>query len=154
MAENALQPAPQELTQVDRPVVTSPTQGSASVSGQGVAPPVPLLRSVLEQPGVQKTLPAIVLLFGLAALALLYTYVSAPAARPMFPDLSESDRQVAYDALLSAGNYGAYLDKSTGQLMIPENEYFDARLFLASQNIPRSASSGGFDEILANGFFI
>ena len=150
MAENALQPAPQELTQVDRPVVTSPTQGSASVSEQGVAPPVPLLRSVLEQPGVQKTLPAIVLLFGLAALALLYSYVSAPAARPMFPDLSESDRQVAYDALLSAGNYGAYLDKSTGQLMIPENEYFDARLFLASQNIPRSASSGGFDEILAN----
>ena len=77
MAENALQPAPQELTQVDRPVVTSPTQGSASVSGQGVAPPVPLLRSVLEQPGVQKTLPAIVLLFGLANCILLMLFYFA-----------------------------------------------------------------------------
>ena len=34
--------------------------------------------------------------------------------------------------------------------MVPENEYFDAKLFLASQNIPRSASSGGFEELLAN----
>ena len=37
-----------------------------------------------------------------------------------------------------------------GLLMIPENEYFDAKIFLASQGIPRSAQGGGFDELLAN----
>ena len=96
----------------------------------------PIVTSILNQPGVQRTLPAIVVLFSLAALALIYSYVSAPAARPVFTDLSDADRQVAYDALLAAGNYGAYLDKSTGLLMIPENEYFDAKIFLASQGIP------------------
>ena len=136
------------------------TQQSAAVpaprpdqANQGIATApagTPILTSILNQPGVQRTLPAIVVLFSLAALALIYSYVSAPAARPVFTDLSDADRQVAYDALLAAGNYGAYLDKSTGLLMIPENEYFDAKIFLASQGIPRSAQGGGFDELLAN----
>ncbi|MAW33724.1 MAG: flagellar M-ring protein FliF [Proteobacteria bacterium] len=153
MAESALETNSQALAPAraqDTTRISQPQSGrslpSQTVSGETV----PIIRTILEQPGVQKTLPAIVVLFGLATLAFIYSYVSAPAARPIFPDLTESDRQVAYDALLTAGNFGAYLDQNTGQLMVPENEYFDAKLFLASQNIPRSASSGGFEELLAN----
>ena len=152
MAESALDTNSQALS----PANSGEANRIASPLGQmpginsGPSPSTPIIRTILEQPAVQRTLPGIVVLFGLAILALIYSYVSAPAARPVFPDLTEADRQVAYDALLSAGSFGAYLDKNTGQLMIPENEYFDAKLFLASQNIPRSASSGGFDEILAN----
>ena len=141
----ALSPAPAgEINRVAPPIAQMP--------GDNLAPSqsTPIIKTILEQPAVQRTLPGIVVLFGLAVLALIYSFVSAPAARPIFPDLTEADRQVAYDALLSAGSFGAYLDKSTGQLMVPENEYFDAKLFLASQNIPRSASSGGFEELLAN----
>ncbi len=153
MAESAID----TNTQVMSPQTTQqpsavPAPRSDQVS-QGLANSpagTPIITSILSQPGVQRTLPAIVVLFSLAALALIYSYVSAPAARPVFTDLSDADRQVAYDALLAAGNYGAYLDKSTGLLMIPENEYFDAKIFLASQGIPRSAQGGGFDELLAN----
>lgn len=152
MAESALQTETQALAPVrsadDARGAPSMNQVPLNQPANNVSPPI--IKTILEQPGVQRTLPGIVVLFGLAALALLYSYVSAPAARPLFPDLTESDRQVAYDALLSAGNFGAYLDKNTGQLMVSENEYFDAKLYLASQNIPRSASSGGFEELLSN----
>jgi flagellar M-ring protein FliF len=152
MAESGLQTETQALAPVRN---AEDDRGGAGLSqvplnqaANSASPPV--IKTILEQPGVQRTLPAIVVLFGLAALALLYSYVSAPASRPLFPNLTEADRQVAYDSLLSAGTFGAYLDKNTGQLMVPENEYFDAKLYLASQNIPRSASTGGFEELLSN----
>jgi flagellar M-ring protein FliF len=34
--------------------------------------------------------------------------------------------------------------------MVPEDKYFSAKLFLASQNIPRSASNAGFESLLEN----
>ena len=153
MAESAIDTntqvmSPQSSQQSAAVPAPRPEQASQDIANAPVR--TPIVTSILNQPGVQRTLPAIVVLFSLAALALIYSYVSAPAARPVFTDLSDADRQVAYDALLAAGNYGAYLDKSTGLLMIPENEYFDAKIFLASQGIPRSAQGGGFDELLAN----
>ena len=90
------------------------------------------------------------MLFSLAALAFIYSYVSAPVGRPLFSELPESERQVAYDALLAGGEYGAHLDTNTGQLMVPEDKYFSAKLFLASQNIPRSVSGAGFESLLEN----
>ena len=90
------------------------------------------------------------MLFSLAALAFIYSYVSAPVGRPLYSELPESERQVAYDALLAGGEYGAYLDTNTGQLMVPEDKYFSAKLFLASQNIPRSVSGAGFESLLEN----
>ena len=138
MAEPALETSNQALAPTTTGRVAAPTPASLS------APSEPIIRSILNQPGVQRTLPAIVMLFSLAALAFIYSYVSAPVGRPLFSELSDADRQVAYDALLAGGEYGAYLDSNTGLLMVPEDKYFSAKLFLASQNIPRSASTAGY----------
>jgi flagellar M-ring protein FliF len=146
MAEPALDTSNQALAPTTTGRVATPTPASAALS----APSEPIIRSILNQPGVQRTLPAIVMLFSLAALAFIYSYVSAPVGRPLFSELSDADRQVAYDALLAGGEYGAYLDSNTGLLMVPEDKYFSAKLFLASQNIPRSASTAGFESLLEN----
>ena len=144
MAESALDTSNQALAPAAPNRVAAPNTTPASQPGE------PIIRTILNQPGVQRTLPAIVVLFSLAALAFIYSYVSAPAGRPLFSELPESDRQVAYDALLASGEYGAYLDTNTGQLMVPEDKYFSAKLFLASQNIPRSVSGAGFESLLEN----
>ena len=131
MAESALEPSNQALAPATAGRVAAPNAAPAPAT----TPSEPIIRSILNQPGVQRTLPAIVVLFSLAALAFIYTYVSAPVGRPLFSELSDADRQVAYDALLAGGEYGAYLDSNTGLLMVPEDKYFSAKLFLASQNI-------------------
>ena len=146
MAESALEPSNQALAPATANRVAAPNAAPAP-AGQANEP---IIRSILNQPGVQRTLPAIVMLFSLAALAFIYSYVSAPVGRPLFSELPESERQVAYDALLAGGEYGAYLDTNTGQLMVPEDKYFSAKLFLASQNIPRSVSGAGFESLLEN----
>jgi flagellar M-ring protein FliF len=146
MAESALEPSNQALAPATPNRVAAPNAAPAPASQANE----PIIRSILNQPGVQRTLPAIVMLFSLAALAFIYSYVSAPVGRPLFSELPESERQVAYDALLAGGEYGAYLDTNTGQLMVPEDKYFSAKLFLASQNIPRSVSGGGFESLLEN----
>jgi flagellar M-ring protein FliF len=146
MAESALESSNQALAPVTAGRVAA-TAGTPAPAGKANEP---IIRAILNQPGVQRTLPAIVMLFSLAALAFIYSYVSAPVGRPLFSELSDSDRQVAYDALLAGGEYGAYLDTNTGQLMVPEDKYFSAKLFLASQNIPRSASNAGFESLLEN----
>ena len=146
MAESALEPSNQALAPAAPNRVAAANAAPAPVSQASE----PIIRSILNQPGVQRTLPAIVVLFSLAALAFIYSYVSAPVGRPLFSELPESDRQVAYDALLAGGEYGAYLDTNTGQLMVPEDKYFSAKLFLASQNIPRSVSGAGFESLLEN----
>lgn len=151
MAENALEvntpvPAPANIQGASSDRLPRAGLGG----GQSPTSASSAFRTILEQPGVQRILPAVVVLFSLAALSLIYAYVSAPSARPMFSGLSDADRQVAYDALKVAGSYGVYIDQNTGQLMIPEDEYFDAKLYLASQNIPRSASGSNFEELLSN----
>lgn len=146
MAESALEPSNQALAPATANRMAAPNAAPAPASQANE----PIIRSILNQPGVQRTLPAIVMLFSLAALAFIYSYVSAPVGRPLFSELPESERQVAYDALLAGGEYGAYLDTNTGQLMVPEDKYFSAKLFLASQNIPRSVSGGGFESLLEN----
>ena len=146
MAESALEPSNQALAPTGTGRVAAPNTASSAPN----VPSEPIIRSILNQPGVQRTLPAIVMLFSLAALAFIYSYVSAPVGRPLFSELSDADRQVAYDALLAGGEYGAYLDTNTGLLMVPEDKYFSAKLFLASQNIPRSASTAGFESLLEN----
>ena len=146
MAESALEPSNQALAPTGTGRVAAPNTASSAPN----VPSEPIIRSILNQPGVQRTLPAIVMLFSLAALAFIYSYVSAPVGRPLFSELSDADRQVTYDALLAGGEYGAYLDTNTGLLMVPEDKYFSAKLFLASQNIPRSASTAGFESLLEN----
>ena len=108
MAESAIDTntqvmSPQTTQQPSAVPALRPDQVSQGLANSPAG--TPIITSILSQPGVQRTLPAIVVLFSLAALALIYSYVSAPAARPVFTDLSDADRQVAYDALLAAGNY-------------------------------------------------
>ena len=85
MAESALEPSNQALAPATANRVSAPNAAPAP-AGQANEP---IIRSILNQPGVQRTLPAIVMLFSLAALAFIYSYVSAPVGRPLFSELPD-----------------------------------------------------------------
>jgi flagellar M-ring protein FliF len=64
--------------------------------------------------------------------------------------MSEADKQQARDAL-TAGGYMSRVDINTGALEVREDQYHEARILLASQDIPRSSSLGGIETLLEQG---
>ena len=56
----------------------------------------------------------------------------------MYPGI-ESDRQTAYQLLTNSG-YNVRIDIGNGEVLVENDEYHEARMLLASQNIPKAAS--------------
>jgi flagellar M-ring protein FliF len=98
-------------------------------------------REVLQQPAVRRALPGIIVLFVLIVFGLFYAWMQATPHRPVLPGLSDADQQAAYEAL-KTGAYEPKIDPTTGQLTVPTDRYHEARMFLASQGLPRSGAVG------------
>ena len=61
--------------------------------------------------------------------------------RTVYPGLTEADRQSAFEALSNA-DFSARIDTQTGELKVPSSRYHEARLYLASQGLPKSTVTG------------
>ncbi len=104
----------------------------------------------MNNSGLQRVLPYVIGTIALAICILFYLWASAPTYRSVYPGMSEADRQEAKDALDAAG-FAPRIDVSTGSLQIADERYHEARILLASQDIPRSATAGGFESLLEQG---
>ena len=62
-----------------------------------------------------------------------------PIYRTVYPGLSESDRQMAFEAL-SGADFKARIDSGTGELKVPDGRYHEARIFLASRGLPQEGT--------------
>ncbi len=121
-----------------------PGQGVTALGGNfAVAQPAGVLSSmaeVFQQPAIRKALPAIFVLLALILFGALYSWTQESPYRA-FPGMTEADQQTALDAL-KTGNYQPRIDPSSGQLLVPANRYHEARIFLASQGVPRNQGRG------------
>ncbi len=99
------------------------------------------VRRIVHQPAVRRALPAFIVVMVLLAFGLVYAWMQATPMRPVMPGLSESDQQAAYDALRTA-EFKPKIDPQTGQLTVPSDRFHEARIFLASQGLPKTGSVG------------
>ena len=130
--------------QVSAPLSNDP--GNGLTETPAVTGPLALL----DNPAVKQALPAIFGLISLAVCVLFYLWMSAPTYRSVYPGMSEADRQSAREALSAAG-FTSRIDQNSGALEVEDTRYHEARILLASQDIPRSASLGGMDSLLEQG---
>jgi flagellar M-ring protein FliF len=100
------------------------------------------LRSLWSQPAVRKSAPLIGLMGLLGAAALAWTMVATPPQKMLFSGLSDADKAAAVEAL-SQAKIESHIDNSTGTLTVAEDDYYKARMLLASQNLPK-ATPGGY----------
>ena len=154
MSEIALdQQALANLSSPENQEVSPPTVQTPSTAEEAKTPgPVssnPIVRFV-EQPAVTRSMPAVIGVFALILCTIFYLWISAPGHRAVYPGMIETDRQAAYDLLLSAG-YDVFIDAGTGELQITNDRYHEARMLLASQNIPKAASLGTFSDLIEQG---
>ena len=131
-----------------RPSTSLAETAGDQLPAEGVGVTGPL--AVLDNPAVRRALPAIFGVIALMVCILFYLWVSAPGYRSVYPGMSEADKQQARDAL-TAGGYMSRVDINTGALEVRGDQYHEARILLASQDIPRSSSLGGIETLLEQG---
>jgi flagellar M-ring protein FliF len=119
--------------------VSDAEKGSAvsTVSGS-----LPAVQRFFAQPAVKRSMPAAIAIFAFLALLLFWAALSSKEMRSVSSGMDSADSQLAYEALL-AGNYDVEIDVATGQILVESNKYQEAKIFLASQGLPRSATDGG-----------
>ena len=115
--------------------------GSQGHGGPSSSGPLANVQQMMQQPGVKKAMPLI--LMGLAVLlfAILYAWINMPSYRPLMVNMSEADQQTAMEAL-KASEFKPVMDPASGQITVPSNKYHDARIFLASKGIPKTGNLG------------
>jgi flagellar M-ring protein FliF len=135
-------------TEVDSTANPPAATGNAAVpaeQGGGAAnqgQPLPAVRDVMSQPAVKRAMPAIIGLLSLLVVLIFWSIMTSTPFRSVSDGFESADVQLAFEAL-KAANYDVRINKSTGRLEVPENDFQAARIFLASQGIPRAAAEGG-----------
>ena len=126
--------APQTGSMEGRPPAQlTPQSDAAGLDG--------FISKMMSQPAVRRAIPGIIALAAAVLFILVYSLSQNSPYRTVYPGLSEADRQSAFEALSSA-NFSAKIDKQTGQLKVPSSKYHEARLYLASQGLPKSTGTG------------
>jgi flagellar M-ring protein FliF len=96
---------------------------------------------VVNQPSVRKALPFIIMLVVVVLFGLTYAWMSVTPYRPVMPGLLEADQQKAFESL-KAADFSPKIDPATGQLTVPSQRFHEARIFLASQGLPKAGATG------------
>ena len=115
----------------------STNDGTASLPAGVLGP----LQQMLQQPGMKKAMPFVLMGFALLAFIIIYLTMNVPNYRPIMPGMNESDQQTAFEALKQA-DFKPVLDSGTGQITVPTQKYHEARIFLASKGLPKTSNTG------------
>ncbi|MEP6784289.1 MAG: flagellar basal-body MS-ring/collar protein FliF [Sphingomonadales bacterium] len=118
-------------------VPATPHLATAAPMGVRLAP----MRQILSQPAVQRAYPAIGAISALVLVASAWYAFQSPTQRPVFEGLADADKGAVADALQSAGIAHA-VDRSTGSVTVGEDDFYKARMLLASQGLPKAAPAG------------
>lgn len=87
--------------------------------------------SLLNQPAVKRSIPAIIVIASIFVFALLFSWIQGQNLRTLYPGMSETDRHASFEALQQA-NFDPVIDSSSGELNVPADQYHEARLLLAA----------------------
>ena len=107
---------------------------------------LPSLNEILAQPAVKKATPGIMIAILMVFLVASYLAMQDPVYRPIFPGMTDADRQVASEAL-KEGGFSPRVNRSSGQLEVDAASYHEARIYLASKGLPSEGTASGFEAL-------
>lgn len=99
------------------------------------------IRDFAAQPAIQRSLPMMGLIGLLGAAALLWATMSGAPQRDLFAGMSDGDKAAVADAL-KAANIPYEINRDTGAITVPETAFYQAKMLLAQQGLPKAAPDG------------
>ncbi|MBD3762780.1 flagellar basal-body MS-ring/collar protein FliF [Sphingomonadaceae bacterium G21617-S1] len=120
---------------------TAPALAASSASGVGTGAVLDRIKDFAAQPALQRSLPMMGLIGLLGGAALLWSTMSGAPQRDLFAGMGDGDKAAVADAL-KAANIPYEIDRSTGSLTVPETSFYQAKMLLAQQGLPKSAPDG------------
>ncbi|MCB2015762.1 MAG: flagellar M-ring protein FliF [Sphingobium sp.] len=95
----------------------------------------------LNQPAIQRALPMLGLLGVVGAAALIWTTLREPPQRDLFRGLPDAEKAAVVD-VLGKSSIPYHFDNDSGAVTVAEDDYFNAKMTLASAGLPKSAPDG------------
>ena len=99
------------------------------------------VRRFTSDPSFKKSLPTIIAVVVAVLGLILYVALQQPSLTPLYASLPEAEKARVVDALKNAG-YDVSIDPSTGDVLVPSNDYHQSRMTLAAQGLPASIPDG------------
>lgn len=99
------------------------------------------LSDIFNQPAIARSLPMLGLLGVVGAAALIWMALREPPQRDLFRGLPDADKAAVAD-VLGKSSIPYNFDKSSGAITVGEDDYFKAKMTLASAGLPKSAPDG------------
>jgi flagellar M-ring protein FliF len=103
--------------------------------------PAGLVAGFLKRPGVRAALPYVGLALVLMLAVVAYVAMSTPPPRALYPEMADADKEAA-EQLLAKNGIGVELDPATGSLVVPADEFHEARIMLAAAGLPKDSTAG------------
>ena len=99
------------------------------------------LRQMANEPSVKRAVPAVFSVVLVSVGLILYLIMQQPSRTTLYASLPEAEKARVVDALINAG-VDVVLDPATGDVLVPSNDYHEARMTLAAQGLPQSVPDG------------
>ncbi|MDA9240143.1 flagellar basal-body MS-ring/collar protein FliF [bacterium] len=103
------------------------------------------IREAIDQPSFRRAFPTILAALTAVAAAVVFVSMREPNMTTLYASVSDADKSKIYDSLKNMG-MDVELDPATGEVLIPTNDYHQARISLAAQGLPEY-SANGFEDI-------
>jgi flagellar M-ring protein FliF len=99
------------------------------------------VRRFTSDPSFQRSFPTIIAVAVTVLGLIIYLTMQQPNLTPLYASLPEAEKALVLEALKNAG-YDVSIDPSTGDVLVPSNDYHQSRMTLAAQGLPSSVPDG------------
>jgi flagellar M-ring protein FliF len=113
----------------------------AKTSALSIPEPLQKYLSIAANPVVRRAAPTILLSLLIVIAAFSYLLSGSSNMRTLYPGLSETDSSSVMQALDASG-LPYEIDRQTGAISVPSEEYHKIKLALAAQGLPKSVPAG------------
>ena len=118
---------------------TNITTGSGMLARAGNA--IEQVRRFSNEPAVQRSIPVMITLFVIFIGIVFFLMFKESPRTTLFSSLPESEKSRVVEVLRNNG-IDVSIDPSTGEVLVPSPEYYEAKMKLAAEGLPSSIPQG------------
>ena len=99
------------------------------------------IKKFSNEPAVQRSIPVMITLFVIFLGLVFFISFKEPPSTTLFASLPEHEKSRVIDVLRSNG-IDVSIDRTTGEILVPSPEYYEAKMKLAAEGLPSSVPQG------------